>query len=91
MRLPSSWLNFQTDSSSQSQFGAIYVINLPARTDRRDALALMSSLNGLDLEYIEGKTGYEVLDKALPPPATHSNLLSGNLGSWRGHLNAIRA
>ncbi|CRG83899.1 hypothetical protein PISL3812_01255 [Talaromyces islandicus] len=72
-------------------FGAIYIINLPTRTDRRDALSLMSSLNGLELEYIAGNTGSDVPDKALPPPATHINQLPGNIGSWRAHLDAIRA
>jgi hypothetical protein len=91
MCLRKGWHISQTDNLSQQQFGAIYVINLPVRTDRRDALALMSTLNGLELEYIDGKTGNEVADKALPPPASHISQLSGNLGSWRGHLNAIRA
>lgn len=72
-------------------FGAIYVINLPTRSDRRDALALMSSMTDLKLDYIEGKPGSEVLDKALPPPASHTSQRSGNIGSWRSHLDAVRA
>jgi hypothetical protein len=51
----------------------------------------MSALNGVDVEYIDGVTGNQVPDRALPPPASHDILLSGNIGSWRGHLNAIRA
>ncbi|RAO69507.1 uncharacterized protein BHQ10_005519 [Talaromyces amestolkiae] len=72
-------------------FGAIFVINLPPRTDRRDALALMSSMTDLKLDYIEGVLGSDVMDRALPPPASHTSQRSGNIGSWRSHLNAIRA
>lgn len=84
-------LQFQEANITPLQFGAIYVINLPARTDRRDAYALMSSMTDLKLDYIEGKLGSEVPDKALPPPASHTTQRSGNIGSWRSHLDAIRA
>ncbi|KAF5016416.1 hypothetical protein F66182_11908, partial [Fusarium sp. NRRL 66182] len=51
----------------------------------------MSSMTDLKLDYIEGVVGSEVKDKALPPPASHTTQRSGNIGSWRSHLNAIRA
>jgi hypothetical protein len=42
------------------------VIGLPDRSDKRDALSLMASLTGVQLEFIDGVKGEEVSDKALP-------------------------
>lgn len=72
-------------------FERIYVINLPSRTDRRDALVLMSALTGIKLDWIDGVDGETVPDKALPQPASHDTIKSANIGSWRAHLNAIQA
>jgi len=51
----------------------------------------MSSLTNITLEFIDGVEGDSVLDKALPYPASHESIYSANIGSWRGHMNAIRA
>ncbi|WEW56536.1 hypothetical protein PRK78_001982 [Emydomyces testavorans] len=73
------------------KFGRIYVVNLPSRTDRSDALVLMSALTGIKLDWIDGVNGHTVQEKALPPPAPQSHFHLANIGSWRAHLNALRA
>lgn len=66
------------------------MINMPSRTDRRDALILMSKLTGIQLEWLDGVDGKAVPDSALPYPALHDTMNSANIGSWRGHLNALQ-
>lgn len=64
-------------------------MNLPSRTDRRDALSLAASLSDLKLSWIDGVSGVDVDEKALPP-GDRIALSIGGRGSWRGHMNAIR-
>lgn len=66
------------------------MINMPSRTDRRDALILMSKLTGIQLKWVDGVDGKAVPDSALPYPALHDTMNSANIGSWRGHLNALQ-
>ncbi|KAI9871453.1 MAG: hypothetical protein M1830_002902, partial [Pleopsidium flavum] len=72
-------------------FERIYVIGLKDRTDKRDALTLTSSLTGFKLDWIDGVKGEEIPDKAVPFGTNRTLLWENNLGSWRGHMNAIRA
>ena len=37
-----------------------------------------------------GVDGKAVPDSALPYPALHDTMNSANIGSWRGHLNALQ-
>ncbi|KAF8866244.1 hypothetical protein BDZ45DRAFT_710845 [Acephala macrosclerotiorum] len=55
----------------------------------RDALALISSLTGFSVDCIGGVQGQSVPDKALPFGVDRVKLWENNLGSWRGHMNAI--
>lgn len=71
-------------------FGKVFVVGLPERTDRRDAIALTSSLTGFDVEWVDGVHGPEIPDKAVPFGVDRGVLMETNLGSWRGHMNAIR-
>lgn len=50
-----------------NQFEKLFVINLPERTDHRDALALTGALSGLQFEFMEAVHGDTIPDKALPP------------------------
>ncbi|EFR03130.1 hypothetical protein MGYG_06124 [Nannizzia gypsea CBS 118893] len=77
-------------SNSTLGFERIYVVNLPSRTDRRDALVLMAALSGIKLHWIDGIMGETVLDRALPPPASHKTMKNANIGSWRAHINALQ-
>lgn len=71
-------------------FGKVFVVGLPERTDKRDAIALASSLTGFDIEWIDGVRGETVPDKAVPFGIDRKILMETNLGSWRGHMNAVR-
>lgn len=71
------------------KFQKIFAINLPTRTDHRDALLLTSIINDIKVEWINGVEGKDVLEKALPPPAKMDDISAGNIGSWRAHLNAL--
>lgn len=64
------------------------MINLPSRTDRRDAASLAAALTDLDIEYVNGDI--EVDEKALPPGAEEVNMSKGAIGAWRAHMNIAR-
>ncbi|KAI9049405.1 hypothetical protein LZ554_006439 [Drepanopeziza brunnea f. sp. 'monogermtubi'] len=71
-------------------FERVFAIGLAERSDKRDALALISSLTGFKIEWVDGVRGESVVDKALPYGVNRTQLWESNLGSWRGHMNAIR-
>ncbi|KAH9904960.1 glycosyltransferase family 25 protein [Xylariomycetidae sp. FL2044] len=71
-------------------FEKILVIGLPERSDKRDALSLMAALTGIKLSWVNGVIGSTVADKALPYGWSRESMPDSNLGSWRGHVNAIR-
>ncbi|KAI1395143.1 glycosyltransferase family 25 protein [Hypoxylon fuscum] len=71
-------------------FSKIFVVGLPERSDKRDAMALTSSLTGFHVEWINGVKGESIPDKAVPFGADRKKLWETNLGSWRGHMNAVR-
>jgi hypothetical protein len=66
------------------------VVGLKERYDRRDAIALQSTLTGFHVEYEDGMKGEDVATKALPPGMDRNTRPQGYIGSWRAHLNAIR-
>lgn len=69
-------------------FSKILVVGLPERSDKRDALALSAALTGFHVDWVEGVRGDTIADKAIPFGA--STMMKENLGSWRGHMNAVR-
>lgn len=71
-------------------FSKVFVIGLPERSDKRDAISLTSSLTGFHVEWVDGVRGETIPDKAVPFGADRKKLWENNLGSWRGHMNAIR-
>lgn len=71
-------------------FERVFAIGLPERSDKRDALALTSSLTGFKIDWVDGVRGQTILDKALPFGVDRLKLWESNLGSWRGHMNAVR-
>ncbi|XXH01163.1 hypothetical protein Hte_007516 [Hypoxylon texense] len=71
-------------------FGNIFVVGLPERSDKRDAIALTSSLTGFHVEWVDGVKGDTIPDKAVPFGTDRKKLWETNLGSWRGHMNAVR-
>lgn len=71
-------------------FSNIFVVGLPERTDKRDAIALTAALTGFHVEFVDGVKGKSIPDKALPIGVDRQALMEENLGSWRGHMNAVR-
>ena len=72
------------------QFEKVLVLNMPERSDKRDAMTLVSSLSGFNVEYINGIRGETVLDKALPVGQEGRKMTDSRIGSWRAHIDAIR-
>lgn len=64
------------------------MINLPSRTDNRDAMALAASVTGLEFEFVDGVR--EVSPKALPPGGSDKSLSDGERGNWRAHMNVAQ-
>lgn len=77
--------NLGTD---MAQFEQLLALNLPERTDHRDALILASALSDMHVDFIEGVHGDTISNKALPPGG-HANLGPSHFGAWRAHMNAI--
>ncbi|KAI1098638.1 glycosyltransferase family 25 protein [Jackrogersella minutella] len=67
-------------------FQKIYVINLPSRSDRRDAMALAGAFSNLTFTWIDGVPGDQVADSIAPGSGS-----PGAKGSWRSHMNALQA
>ena len=73
------------------QFQEIFVVNLPERTDRRDAMTLMGAASGLGLTFVDGVRGGDVLEKTIPQGGRDGKKLSpGKVGSWRAHMNVLQ-
>lgn len=70
-------------------FGEIILLNLPERTDRRDAVSLICSASGISItKIINAVKGDVVVDKA--KPVGNHLIDEKHLGSWRTHLDAFR-
>ncbi|KAH7029720.1 uncharacterized protein B0I36DRAFT_326249 [Microdochium trichocladiopsis] len=92
---PSIGLAPRDDSSNISIMDAIYNetlgFTLPERTDKRDALSLSSALTGFKITWQDGVKGETIPDTALPVGWNRKGgAKDTNLGSWRGHANAMR-
>ncbi|KAF2003277.1 glycosyltransferase family 25 protein, partial [Amniculicola lignicola CBS 123094] len=72
-------------------FQKILVLNIPYRTDRRDATTLSAALSNITVDFIPGVTGDSIHQKAYPPPQeSNIKLTKGIKGSWRTHMNALQ-
>lgn len=70
-------------------FGAILLLSLPDRTDRQDAMSLISSNSGIEItKTIYSVMGETVSSKARPIGSDH--ISPKYLGSWRSHMNALK-
>ncbi|KAF2832969.1 hypothetical protein CC86DRAFT_279150 [Ophiobolus disseminans] len=61
-------------------FQKIFVLNLPFRTDRRDAMSLSAAISNIKLEFVDGVTGASINQKAYPPPEENIKHLAGIRG-----------
>lgn len=59
-------------TNSTLHFQKIFAISLPSRTDRQDALSLMSVLSGIEIEIMPGVRGEDVLEKTIPKVSPNS-------------------
>lgn len=71
-------------------FDKIFVINLPERTDKRDAMSLTAALTNMKLTWTSALRGTSVPDKALPLGVDRAGWRDGGIGSWRSQMNVIR-
>lgn len=71
-------------------FEKIFVVNLPERADKRDALSLVSALTDIKLTWTSALRGTSVPDKALPLGVDRKGWMDGGIGSWRSQMNVIR-
>ncbi|KAF2018938.1 glycosyltransferase family 25 protein [Aaosphaeria arxii CBS 175.79] len=71
-------------------FQKLLVLNLPFRSDRRDAITLAAATSNMKLEFVDGVTGESIRESAYPPPKENIKLPAGIRGSWRTHMNALQ-
>ncbi|UKZ49500.1 hypothetical protein TrVGV298_003747 [Trichoderma virens] len=88
--LESAPLDFERVTNKTLGFEKVIAIGLPERSDKRDALELMASLTGFDIEWVDGVRPSSIPNKAIPYGIDPSAIRDNFLGSWRGHMNAIR-
>ncbi|EME39463.1 glycosyltransferase family 25 protein [Dothistroma septosporum NZE10] len=69
-------------------FEKIFVVNLPLRSDHRDAVSLAAHFTELQINYVDGVT--EVDSRAFPPWENGTDLGINGLKSWRAHMNIMR-
>ncbi|KAI4283599.1 MAG: hypothetical protein L6R35_005113 [Caloplaca aegaea] len=69
-------------------FEKVYVINLPKRTDKLDAIRLSASVTGFNFDVIQGQNGADMSPKALPGPFNDSPGRDAIVGCWRSHMQA---
>lgn len=77
-------------SLTEYQFQEVLVINVPERTDRRDAMTLAAALSRIKITWIDGVAGHDVLDKVVPGDSFDKKISAGNKGSWRAHMDALQ-
>ncbi|KAH7336278.1 hypothetical protein BKA65DRAFT_563288 [Rhexocercosporidium sp. MPI-PUGE-AT-0058] len=101
-RHTSTWPGFQSPElvqvgqlsnlwNSTLGFQKIFVINMPSRTDRRDAISLAAAVSDLTVDFIEGVGGDSIPEAAFPPEGSRESikLSKGIKGSWRSHMNIL--
>ncbi|KAI1324870.1 hypothetical protein F5Y16DRAFT_379788 [Xylariaceae sp. FL0255] len=86
----SSFSVTDTASNNTLGFSKVFVIGLPERSDKRDAITLSSALTGFRVDFMDGVRGESIPDQAVPFRVDRHALMETNLGSWRGHMNVIR-
>lgn len=78
------------EMNSTLGFQKIFVVNLPERSDKRDAMSLAASLTNISIDFVDGVRGETIPAKALPLHQESRTMPENMLGSWRAHMNAVR-
>ena len=68
-------------------FGNVYVVNMPERMDKLDAMKLTASLTGFNFEVIPAVNGRKVSAKVLSKDFPEGENHDGQVGCWRSHLS----
>ncbi|RYP80210.1 hypothetical protein DL769_002568 [Monosporascus sp. CRB-8-3] len=71
-------------------FPKVFIVGLPERSNKRDAIALTSALTGFHVEWVDGVNGERISNEAAPFGVYMERLWNTNLGSWRGHMTTVR-
>ncbi|KAI0863464.1 hypothetical protein F4860DRAFT_468345 [Xylaria cubensis] len=100
---PPSWILGQDSEdmlNSTLGFAEIFVINLPSRRDRRDAMTMAGAVSNLNLTFLDGLRGDDSVtgfpsmgkstDKERPGAKSSHSASAGARGSWRSHMNAMQ-
>jgi hypothetical protein len=84
--------DFRGMGAKYLQFQKLLVINMPERTDRRDAVSLAAAVSHMNVEFVMGVRGESIPVDALPPGGQTESLKLGKgiKGSWRSHMNALQ-
>ena len=78
--------SIQAIHNSTLGFGDIYFINMPGRTDKLDALRLITSVSNISYTVVPGVDGKQIPHVAWP--GFYKEGRETNTGSWRAHMNA---
>ncbi|KAI9800393.1 MAG: hypothetical protein M1825_004163 [Sarcosagium campestre] len=70
-------------------FEKIFVVSLPERSDRRDGISLQAGVSNMSVEFMDGRKGQDIADKALPDGVNREKFPANPLGCWRGHMDTI--
>ncbi|KAI1747265.1 hypothetical protein F4782DRAFT_521924 [Xylaria castorea] len=98
---PPSWIRPGQDGedvlNSTLGFAEIFVINLPSRRDRRDAMTMAGAVSNLNLTFLDGLTGDDsVAASSSTGKSTNAgtkpshSASAGARGSWHSHMNAMQ-
>ena len=52
-------------------------------------MVLSTALSDIQVEFVDGVTSKDVLDKAIPAKPGHNRMPDPVIGCWRVHMNAI--
>ncbi|CAD6565589.1 MAG: hypothetical protein ASARMPRED_007352 [Alectoria sarmentosa] len=78
--------SIQAIHNSTLGFGEIYMINMPGRTDKLDALRLLASVTNISYTVVPGVNGKQIPHVAWP--GFYEEKQESRIGSWRAHMNA---
>ncbi|KAI0487553.1 hypothetical protein F4859DRAFT_260912 [Xylaria cf. heliscus] len=102
---PPSWTRLSQDGegvlNSTLGFAEIFVINLPERRDRRDAMTVAGAVSNLSFTFLDGLTGDSVPGSLLAEKKKNADqertgtgsshaASAGARGSWYSHMNAMQ-
>jgi hypothetical protein len=88
--LKGSWDDVEQVFNTTLGFEKVIALGLPERSDKRDALTLMSRLSGFSIEWVDGVKPADIPPKAVPYGIDTNKVGDNFLGGWRSHMNVIR-